>query len=232
MSKSLHGISAGNTQQYVTNKTRIVAFGCSFTQGVGLDHRTTHMTHYGEYSLKAWPNLTARLLSDDQYAVPCVNHGDGGASSCDVLDHILEEEILPDDIVVIMWPSPHRSSYMPGKTAGAYETWSPGSAPDNKHESRYWTMYWSELRSDKTFERNLYTANSYLKPRCKAVLHIPGPWFGNDDFSFENYCYDWETYDYILDPFVHLDKAPHDDHYGLQSHTHMAKALHDLLCYG
>ena len=101
MSKSLHGISAGNTQQYVTNKTRIVAFGCSFTQGVGLDHRTTHMTHYGAYSLKAWPNLTARLLSDDQYAVPCVNHGDGGASSCNVLDHILEEEILPDDIVVM-----------------------------------------------------------------------------------------------------------------------------------
>jgi hypothetical protein len=234
MSKSSHGTSVGN---------RLVAFGDSFTQGCGLEKNINHMSLLGDYSKKAYPSVTASYLSTDLHnPIPydSDNRGLGGTGNCDILDEILNYDIQPNDIALIMWTSPYREAYMSHPLELGTTTWNHVSAPDNDHENFrtiYFEKYQSTIAVHKRLERTLYIADSYLKQRCKAVIHIPGPWFktyDQDNYAppedmFDFHLYEWHNFEHVLQTFVQLDLAPFDEHFGISSHKNLARTLRDYI---
>jgi len=88
---------------------RLIALGCSFTQGVGLTVDSTHETL--EPNPLAWPALTAEKLGWE-----VLNLAHGGSSikyqAYQVLHMI--PEFKPGDVVAVMWPNEHRTLILPG----------------------------------------------------------------------------------------------------------------------
>lgn len=87
---------------------RIVAFGCSFTYGVGLEDCFIPPDNPGILpSNFSWPQLVANMLN-----VECINKAEPGASNKQILNTILqsdsESEINNNDFVIIMWTFPNR----------------------------------------------------------------------------------------------------------------------------
>jgi lysophospholipase L1-like esterase len=71
---------------------KLVAFGCSYTQGHGLDHKDL-----------AWPAVLANLMQRG-----CNNQAQNGSSNLKILTKILEHEFNSQDLVVVMWTVPER----------------------------------------------------------------------------------------------------------------------------
>lgn len=67
--------------------TRLVAFGCSFTYGQGLDD-----------TQDSWPSVLANRLG-----IPVVNEGKPSAGNLEILHRILNFDFQNDDIVAILW---------------------------------------------------------------------------------------------------------------------------------
>lgn len=230
MNKSSHGTSVGN---------RLVAFGDSFTQGCGLEKHISHMSGRGQYSKKAYPSVTASFLSTDLHnPIPFEsdNSGLGGQANCNILDDILDYDIKPNDIAVVMWTSPWREAYMMSEDGEdeERETWNHTSGEFDRFQQTYFENYQSDVAVYKRLERTLYIADSYLKQKCKAVIHIPGPWFKADtphevENTFENYLYEWHNFEHVLQPFAWLDHAPFDQHFGISSHKNLARILRDYI---
>ena len=94
---------------------RLITFGCSYTQGIGLDglDYSAHLYYYSplESVLKiqsaskdAWPHLLA-----DKLGLECINLGRGGSSCKYVFQMIREFDFQKTDIVVVQWPDPSRN---------------------------------------------------------------------------------------------------------------------------
>lgn len=231
MNKSSHGTSVGN---------RLVAFGDSFTQGCGLEKHISHMSYQGQYAKKAYPSVTASYLSTDLHnPIPfeCANLGKGGDSNCNILDEILDYDIQPNDIALIMWTSPWREAYMIDPNINnELQTWNHTQAFEETESFQkvYFEEYQSPVAVYKRLEKTLYTADTYLKQKCKAVIHIPGPWFKRDtpdevEYTFETYLYKWHNFEHVLQPFAWHDHAPFDNHFGISSHKNLARILQDYI---
>jgi hypothetical protein len=234
MNKSSHGTSVGN---------RLVAFGDSFTQGCGLEKNISHLSTQGEYSKKAYPSVTASFLSTDLHnPIPfdSDNRGLGGTGNCDILDEILNYDIQPNDIALIMWTSPYREAYMSLPSEIGTTTWNHAFIEDNvcnNFRRTFFEQYQSKIAVHKRLERTLYIADSYLKQKCKAVIHIPGPWFKIYDpdtntppeDTFDFHLYEWHNFEHVLQPFNQLDVAPFDEHFGISSHKNLARILRDYI---
>ena len=229
MNKSSHGTSVGN---------RLVAFGDSFTQGCGLEKNINHLSQQGQYSKKAYPSVTASFLSTDRHnPIPfeSVNRGMGGYANCEILDEILNYDIQPNDIALIMWTSPLREAYMLAEDGTPSAAWNHTMAyEDSPFQQIYFENYQSIVAVYKRLERTLYIADSYLKQKCKAVIHIPGPWFKVDaphepDATFETHLYEWHNFEHVVRPFAQLDFAPFDQHWGISSHKNLARILRDYI---
>jgi hypothetical protein len=93
---------------------RLITFGCSYTQGIGLDGGTFQDHEYYRSpqdtilnikpaSEHAWPHLLA-----DKLNLECVNLGRGGSSPKFTLQMIKEFQFQPSDTVIIQWPSVDR----------------------------------------------------------------------------------------------------------------------------
>lgn len=229
MHKSSHGTSVGN---------RLVAFGDSFTQGCGLEKNIDHLSEQGQYSKKAYPSVTASFLSTDLHnPIPfeSVNRGMGGSANCEILDEILNYDIQSNDIALIMWTSPWREAYMLAEDGTPSAAWNHTMAyEDDPFQQIYFEKYQSMVAVYKRLAKTLYIADSYLKQKCKAVIHIPGPWFKADaphepDATFENHLYEWHNFEHVLRPFAQLDSAPFDNHFGISSHKNLARILQDYI---
>jgi hypothetical protein len=93
---------------------RLITFGCSYTQGIGLDggtfkdhesYRSPHdaILYIQPASEHAWPQLLA-----DKLNLECVNLGRGGSSPKFILQMIKEFQFQPSDTVIIQWPAGSR----------------------------------------------------------------------------------------------------------------------------
>jgi len=65
---------------------RLIAFGCSYTEGIGLNKEET------------WPDVLANKLN-----LECINNGTSGASNKQILHNVLNFNFSPNDIVIILW---------------------------------------------------------------------------------------------------------------------------------
>lgn len=88
-----------------TNKKRLLTFGCSHTFGHGLHDCINYKNNHplDKPSEFAWPALLGNLLN-----IETVNLSYPGSSAKQVLHTILNTEIRPDDIVIVLWPHHHR----------------------------------------------------------------------------------------------------------------------------
>ena len=85
---------------------RILAFGCSFTYGIGLSDCRDGLDPKSRPSQQAWP----KLLSD-MTGIPVINRGAPAASNLEILWNILESQFEPGDAAIIMWSLPNRDVY-------------------------------------------------------------------------------------------------------------------------
>lgn len=83
--------------------TRLRAWGCSFTWGVGLDSPKPLWRQ--QASVKAWPSLVAAGLGIDSE-----NHAEPGASNVWIADQIISASFTSSDLVIVMWTWPERTT--------------------------------------------------------------------------------------------------------------------------
>ena len=139
---------------------RIVAFGCSFTQGVGISLATPYTVLTPDAG--AWPQQTANKLN-----WRCDNRGEGGTSIKDVVLKIVNYDFQPDDVVCIMWPDMTRTMFLPG------HNWEPEVRSDrplniaahknDRPSLTYFGKYYSDNDAMFTALVNINFALSYLK---------------------------------------------------------------------
>ena len=154
---------------------RLVAFGCSYTQGIGLNGLDYTYSRYYDSPIEsvlkvksasndAWPHLLA-----DKLGVECVNLGQGGNSSKFVFQMIREFDFQETDIVVIQWPQPERHViWQDGMKVDALMQIAPGYG----HAVQYYRHYYTTF--DACYNTALYIENThtYLKDKCKAVYSV------------------------------------------------------------
>ena len=155
---------------------RLVAFGCSYTQGIGLNGLDYTYSRYYDSPIEsvlkvksasndAWPHLLA-----DKLDLECVNLGQGGNSSKFVFQMIREFEFQETDIVVIQWPQPERHVIWQGDIEG-YNTLLQ-IAPGYGHAVQYYRHYYTTF--DACYNTAVYIENThtYLKDKCKALYSV------------------------------------------------------------
>lgn len=159
--------------------SRLVAFGCSYTQGIGL---SPDMASAGtkKKSPLAWPKVTADLLG-----IGCANMGLGGCSPKMVSYTITNFDFRPDDIVVVMWP--HRSRYV---IIGDPDTeWNDGlmeispqftlTEPDvrlpyhdcYRHATSFYQDCYTETDSNFMFKAWITLADTVVKSQGARIYH-------------------------------------------------------------
>jgi len=155
---------------------RLVAFGCSYTQGIGLNGLDYTYSRYYDSPIEsvlkvksasndAWPHLLA-----DKLDLECVNLGQGGNSSKFVFQMIREFDFQETDIVVIQWPQPERHVIWQGDIEG-YNTLLQ-IAPGYGHAVHYYRHYYTTF--DACYNTAVYIENThtYLKDKCKALYSV------------------------------------------------------------
>ena len=167
---------------------RLVTFGCSFTQGIGLDglDYTAHQYYYTplESVLKiksaskdAWPHLLA-----DQLGLECINLGRGGSSTKYVFQMIKEFDFEETDLVVIQWPGGPRTVIWKDCEDGDSE-YIPlcEIAPYYKEAENYYKNYYTEFNSDYNTAIYIECIHAYLKDKGVQVYHISDNMSWNPD---------------------------------------------------
>ena len=153
---------------------RLITFGCSYTQGIGLDglNHKAHLYYDSprESVLKiqsaskdAWPHLLAV-----KRGLECINLGRGGSGPKYVFQMIREFKFQKTDIVVIQWPSPAR--YIIWKEdneseIGSYLSVEPGHTSCNDFYRKYYTEFNSLYDNAVLIE----STHAYLKDKCDQV---------------------------------------------------------------
>jgi len=84
-------------------KSPLIAWGCSFTWGVGLD--SPRPGFRSQPSRSAWPQLAA-----DHWGVPVKNLAQPGASNLWIADQIINYEFTGSEQVAVMWTWPQRTT--------------------------------------------------------------------------------------------------------------------------
>lgn len=98
---------------------KLVAFGCSYTQGHGLDH-----------SDQAWPAVLATTMN-----FKCDNLAENGSSNLKILIKILNYEFANNDVVVVMWTKPERDMIvLPNGQTRNVGTWTKDTV------TKHWTQ--------------------------------------------------------------------------------------------
>lgn len=195
--------------------SRIIAFGCSHTYGMGLGDSFIEddlLKPAISPSKFAWPALLAEKLGYE-----CVNRSIPGGSNLEILYDILDYKFQEGDKVVVGWTTPLRDIvvYPEGKVRiasflvdGKFDQTQlneivpnlfPGTEPAKVQETN--TRYF-QVHSDADMARrswlHQYTAGSYLKSK-------------NIDFYFAS-AWSWNKAKFDIESFINTDNFLHKLH--------------------
>lgn len=158
---------------------RLITFGCSYTQGIGLDgldhwaHKGYHGTKEAILNIKsaspdAWPHLLADHLGRE-----CVNLGRGGSSTKYVFQMIKEFDFEETDLVVIQWPASHRQVIWKDSEEGVAD-YIPlcEIAPYYKEAENYYKNYYTEFDANYNTAIYIECIHAYLKDKGVQVYHL------------------------------------------------------------
>ena len=169
---------------------RLVTFGCSKTQGIGLDGLDCFAhPHYispqdtilnsKPISKDAWPHLLA-----DKLDLECVNLGRGGSSTKFVYQMIKEFQFQSDDTVIIQWPSADRRVVWAEESTESTTPYNPKVhlefSPYESFAEDYYKKYHTDFDSLWHLGLLVEGAHNYLKDITKVVYSV------TDDGAFRN----------------------------------------------
>ena len=223
---------------------RLVGFGDSFTQGVGLEAHINIDIDTSRPSRLAWPTQTANILS-----LPGVNKGFGGASYQQITGFVTEFPFTSDDIVCVMWtPSMYRFPVFV-KTPHTWESacqfgpWSTLTAIDDYTEKEqqalsYYThkaLFHQSFSHDRIMEHAMliHLADLHIKQYTQNVVHanpvgsecnlllteLNLPFLANVNFL------DFD----LLDDSIQPVQSDYDDHLHPAQHAHFSKKLAEYI---
>ena len=162
--------------------TRLITFGCSYTQGIGLDGLDHRAHKYYDSPLEsvlriqsaskdAWPHLLANHLG-----LECINLGRGGSSPKYIFQMIREFEFQKTDIVVVQWPDPSRHVIW-----GAVSGWSDTDftidmellvSHTSPESFAFYKNYHTEFNSLYDNAVLIESTHAYLKDKCDQVHSV------------------------------------------------------------
>ena len=161
---------------------RLITFGCSLTQGVGLDggdwqnHEYYRSPQDAILKIKSASNLAWPHLLADKLNLECVNLGRGGSSPKFVFQMIKEFQFQPTDTVIIQWPMGHRKVIWANEDEVSTTFYNPKVykelSPQYEDHHRYYQTYTTDF--DNLWELGLLIegAHNHLKDFCKAVYSV------------------------------------------------------------
>lgn len=164
--------------------SRLIAFGCSLTQGQALEENIS-------YSKLSWPYKLAEIMQLD-----CVNAGQNGASAKKIWFNILNFEFQADDIVVILWTHMDRWCIITRDTDTTHDSKTEWDIyPDIKQDYRqntgqtlininpnfseedtlmylWYENFHDEYDMDLQYYLHVAHANNWLKDRVKNIYNL------------------------------------------------------------
>lgn len=214
---------------------RIIAYGCSFTQGIGLkDMAGQHLSTPSEF---AWPKLVA-----SQLGVPYENRGQGGWSNKMIahsMMHHLPETSIDADLVIAMWTCTDRhvvirNNIEPPSSLFHLGIWQ-APCPDQSTED--WS---SEHPAVEAYFRHLYTpydsqfqnlvmiaaVNRAYQQAGIRLINVCTPVF--DEVDLDQFPWFTDRPKLIFDDHLTLGTA-HDGHPNEASHREFAKRILTIL---
>lgn len=175
--------------------SRLIAFGCSYTYGVGLEDCYIAPKVSGPYPSKfAFPNLVAQELN-----LECHNMAVGGYSNLAILDSILNYNFLPNDIVLVLWTFKNRDMVY--------------KKPDEVEHKGRWIKEWMVQQNtyDLIIKGFLHIHHAYLFLKNKNInfYFLDADWYVKKDM-FPNWMsdvqflpFDFQRFEFI--PPIGLD---------------------------
>ena len=144
--------------------SRLIAFGCSFTYGHGLEDCIVFPHDPGPVASKtAWPNSLGKLLKVDEI----INQSLPGASNKLIWKTIVDFNFKQDDLVFINWTDFNRHCFFRNNIekatgAGFYDDLHIGSWIKDKSSKSYYKYLYSELDSTLEFLNRADHSKRYL----------------------------------------------------------------------
>lgn len=197
---------------------RIVAFGCSNTQGQSLPDIEDGSNKCSWY---AWPAVLAKNLG---FAI--WNRAHGGASNKFILHRLLNTEFEKDDVVVIMWTAFCRSCFI-DKDKVIRMLPSDIDRPIQRHkESRrqHSAYYYEHLDSDYNAWYDSMVQINLAKAHLDS-LGLKNLHFTWDPSPMSWKRPNWNKVNLIVRQFDNIDFARDNDHPGVKSQKSMAEFM-------
>ena len=199
--------------------SRLVAFGCSYTYGHGLDDCITDRGHPGPYPSKfAWPQLLA-----DKLNLTCVNMGQPGSSNKRIWKSIMDFDFRANDKVFVMWSNPNRHCiFYDNKTIEDIGPWIK-----TKVSRVFYKLIFSEY--DQMNDLNLKMSHVKYHLDSLGIDHYQHP---IRDWSVERFARSVKTFNNIT-PFSYTSdmypKAADNMHPGEEAHAFYAEEVYKIL---
>jgi hypothetical protein len=189
---------------------RIIAFGCSYTYGHGLNDCLDDNGQPGPTASKlAFPSIVAKKLDFE-----CVNLGKSGNSNKEIWNDVLNFKFQKNDIAIITWTYYGRFCIIKSDSIRRINPW--------KDEEKLYYMNYSN-RHDMILDFhcrsnhvNLYL-NSIGIQNYNFVIEEP-----------ENNVPKWNR-SVILGLFKKIDQADDDCHPGILSHTEFSEEIYKII---
>lgn len=185
---------------------KIIAFGCSFTFGEGLDDSFSDVEfpELLKFSNHAYPNILSNALG-----MQCINLAYPGSSNKKILRNILEYKFDKADIAIVMWTTPARSTiYYPDP---ANDLMLHRNRAFQKHESQFFRVH-TPYDIEYSDAVHIMSGVNYLKSlgiefyNCNIGIDISVnvPWFATyqPQIKFSDFIVD-ETPDGSKHPGIH-----------------------------
>jgi len=197
---------------------RLVAFGCSLTQGQYLpDNYNTDKP-----SKLSWPQLLANKLN-----LQCINLGKGGASSKEILYKILNFDFNKNDFAVILWSHNDRDCII--SSENLIEQIGIWKVDYDKLSKFYFETFYKEINTK--IQNHIYYnyCNLYLKNKKIRQLHLQA---NRENININSYSESFNKWNNvkILNVFIsdirkNFPLALDNHHPGIEAHENFANQI-------
>lgn len=207
---------------------RLIAFGCSFTYGHGLEDCFIPPDRAGQFpSAYAWPVLLSRRLFRF-----CVNKSYPGNSNKAIWWNIVNFEYEPEDIVVVLWSLPTRDCVIEQDSTHPRSLRSLFPLYDHHTNGKHYRKWlfndnaFSELDFKIESHLSISHADAYLKSKNIKVYHLLHRKENYDPFP------KWQTTKFETREFygeTWSDLGLDGNHPGPKSHKQLADDLYKII---